>query len=171
MKKIVETKIKELEDYIGFLIERPETSIDSYEPVDDRFSYGLCQRFYGKKEELELAIKKTTELIVKLIKFKGGDVFFENKAVLFYSLLGDMYYIRSDFDKSINCFMKALSCNKKDITNWAGLIFSFRSYGEINLFEDIIFNFEKICRYWEKDSSKEMNKKKIFELVEKVKKA
>lgn len=163
MQKTIQLKIEELEDYIGFPITRKEISFESNGTHDETFSYGLCQRFYGKNKELQIAIKKTENILIGLIKFGYN----KKKIALFFSLLGDMYYIASDFNRSINCFMKALSYNKDDMTNWVGLMFSFRADGNIEIFEDIIFNFEDIYNSWKKDTSSEMNQEKIYNLIRK----
>jgi len=161
----IQTDIKKLEEYIGFPIKRKEIMFDLNEPHDEAFSYGLCQRFYGKENELNIAIKKTEKIIINITKQDE----LKNKISIFFSLLGDMYYLESDFARSINCFMKALNFNKEDITNWVGLMFSLRAYGEIDIFENLIFNFEDIYYTWKKDTGSEMNQEKIYELMRKIK--
>jgi tetratricopeptide (TPR) repeat protein len=165
----VEKNIMELENYIGFPIKRNETKLESNKPHDETFSYGLCQRFYNKDKELKIAIKNLTNIIIKLENQSKKNKNCKRETALLFSLLGDMYYLASDFSKSINCFMKALNFNKEDITNWVGLMFSLRAYGEIDIFENLIFNFEDIYYTWKKDTGSEMNQEKIYELMRKIK--
>ncbi len=161
----IQSDIKELEGYVGFPIKRREITFESNEPHDEIFSYGLCQEFYGRDEELKIAIKKVIEIIIKLTNQSNKNDSWKKEISLFFSLLGDMYYLSSDFTRSINCFMKSLSYNKTDITNWVGLMFSFRASGKIDIFEELIFNFEDIYSAWKKDTCGEMDQKKIYELT------
>jgi len=178
----IRAEIMDLENYLGFPIKRREITLKSKQPHDETFSYGLCQRFYGKEKELQRAIKITTGILVELVKqhdklTKQHAIRYDKsngsgkQIALFFSLLGDMHYIASDFTRSTNCFMKALSYNKTDITNWAGLMFSLRAIGEFEIFEDLIFNFEKVCRAWQKEkprknnSEDELDQQKISEIV------
>ena len=87
---------------------------------------------------------------------------------LFFSLLGDMYYLAADYTKSTNCYMKALSYSKTDITNWIGLMYSLRADGKIDIFEDLIFNFSKVGILWKKDNEIELNQDKLLELLKRV---
>ena len=100
----IQSDIKKLEDYLGFLVERREVTLEANEPHDEILSYGLCQRFYGKEEELRIAIEKTTVILMELKRCDNRNL--KKEISLFYSLLGDMYYLASDFTKSINCFQK-----------------------------------------------------------------
>lgn len=165
MIKNIQSDIKELEDYIGFPIKRKEITLESNESYDETLSYNLCQRFYGKDKELTVAIKKTEEILIEIIETNKKDNKQKKEIALFFSLLGDMYYLASDFNKSINCFMKALSYNKIDITNWVGLMFSLRANGNIKIFEESIFNFEYIYNAWRRDPSNKMDQEKIYELI------
>ena len=160
----IQSEIKELEDYIGFPVKRKEITFEAKESHDETLSYGLCQRFYGKDKELKIAIKKTENILINLIKFGYN----KKKIALFFSLLGDMYYIEGDFNRSINCFRKALSYNKVDITNWVGLIFSLRAIGEFKLFENGIFNFKELCTACKHNISDEFTKEEFTELLKKI---
>ena len=160
-------EIKELESYLGFPIKRVEITLESRNPHDETFSYGLCQRFYNKNDELKIAINKTTSILLSLVKLSNEK---NNKQIsTYFSLLGNMYYILGDFNKSIGCFMKALSYNKNDLTNWIELIFTLRVGGNFEVFEDLIFNLKKIYNAWKIDSEKRLNKEKVYELINKVK--
>ena len=65
--------------------------------------------------------------------------------------------------------MKALSYNKNDLTGWVEFIFALRANGNCEVFEDIIFNLEKIDNMWKQDSDKKLNKEKVYELIYKIK--
>jgi|TARA_Y100000310_G_C20531988_1_gene738944 tetratricopeptide (TPR) repeat protein len=161
-----QTDIEMLEKYLGFPIKKKEITLKSNEPYNEVLSYGLCQRFYNKDDELKLAIKKTTTILMKILNNKDTD---EKYISIFFSLLGNMYYVLGDYKQSIGCFMKSLSYNKNDTTDWIELIFALRAYGEFEIFEDIIFNFEKIYNEWKNNPSKELTKEKVYELINKIK--
>lgn len=163
MKNIYE-KIKELEEFLGFPLSRKGVRLEDNLPHDESVSYGLCQRLYGNPEDIKKAINRLTCIIIGLKKIKGNNNL-EEQIAFFFSVLGDLYYLEKDFDKAINCFMKALSYNREDITNWAGLIFSLRSHGEFKIFEEMIFRFEEIYIKWREDKSNEMDQKKLKELL------
>ena len=99
-------EIKDLESSTGFPVRRNILKPERKESYDESFSYGLCQRFYNKEEELDAAIKKTTSIILGLLNEKSPDF---RQTALFLSLLGNMYYLKGDFKKAIGCFMKSLS--------------------------------------------------------------
>jgi len=160
---LLQDEIKELESYLGFLIIRVELTPKSKTLWDEGFSYKLCQRFYNNKEELEIAIKKTTNILLNLPISKRDPKII----AVFYSLLGNMYYLLEDFNKSIGCFMKSLNYNKNDLSSWIELAFSLRSLEEFDLFEKIIFNLDNIFYSWKQDSSSKLTKEKILELVSK----
>ena len=153
-----------MENKIGFPLRRVEITDKTLKSYDETFSFKLCQKFYGKREELRPLTEKITSLLLKLIK--NGD----NKLIAYcFSLLGNMYYILGDFKKSIGCFLKSLSYNKNDLTNWIELIFALRAEGKFEIFEDIIFNLEKIYISWKNDLDSKLTKEKIYELINKVK--
>lgn len=153
--------VHELEKYLGFPITRVQINPDSKNPYDETISYGLCQRFYNKEDELQRAVIKTTNILMQLIN-KEND---KKLIALYFSLLGNMYYILGDFKKSIGCFLKTLSYNKEDMTGWIELMFAIRANGDFGVFEDIIFNLEKIYIKWCNDKSEVLTKEKIFEII------
>lgn len=154
--------INNLEEYICFPIRRDKTALDSGKPHDESFSYGLCQRFYEDKKGLDIAIKMNEKIIFVLLKEK---IHLNQSLSLLFSLLGDMYYLKGDFTRSMNCFMKALSYDKVEIANWVGLVFSLRSNGKIDLFEDIMFNFRPIYNLWENSASSVLDQEKLLDLI------
>jgi len=165
---LIQDEINEIEKFLGFPIKRSEITIESEEPHDEKFSYGLCQRFYRKEDELKIAIDKTTKILSNLIKSSNKE---KNEQIsIFFSLLGNMHYILNDFNRAAGCFMKSLSYNKNDLTSWVEFIFSLRSMGNFEVFEDMIFNLEKIHHTWEADPDSNLTKGKIYELIDKVKK-
>ncbi|MFW9873756.1 MAG: tetratricopeptide repeat protein [Candidatus Thorarchaeota archaeon] len=166
---IIRSEIKEFESYLGFPIEKKDILLESNEPHDETFSYTLCQRFYGKNDDLKKAIKIADRILKKLLweyKKDNSQVYLKDIET-FYSLIGNMYYLLGDFKYAIGYFMKSLSYNKNDISNWVGLLFSLRSLGDFKLFEEGIFNFEKLCLAWRNDPEKEMTQKKVVGLIKK----
>ncbi|MBI2134845.1 hypothetical protein HYU09_02565 [Candidatus Woesearchaeota archaeon] len=160
----IESQINELENYLGFSTNRLEINLES--KWNEIFSYDLLQRFYNKDDELKTAINKAINILTMLIKSNNGN----NKQISdHFSLLGNMYYIMGDFNKSIGCFMKSLSYNKNDLTGWVELMFSIRAYGDFRIFEDIIFNLEKAYRLWKNDTGHELTKEKMLSLIDRAK--
>lgn len=157
-------KIRKLEQYIGFPLEKKEITIESKESHDETFSYGLCQRFYGKEEELRKCIKLGNEILFNLLKNKKDAKQIET----LYSLMGNMYYLLSDFKFAAGYFMKCLSYNKNDISHWIGLLFCLRALGEFGLFEKGIFNFERLNLAWKNDKEKELGQEKVVEIIAKI---
>lgn len=163
----IKSEIKELESYLGFQIEKKDIFLESNEPNDETFSYGLCQRFYGKENELKKAINTADKILAQLLQKRGNPDYIK-QIEMFCSLIGNMHYLLGDFKYSAGYFMKSLSYNKNDISEWVGLLFSLRSIGEFELFEKAIFNFEKLCLLWKNDHDREMTQKKVVELIKKV---
>lgn len=162
----IASEINELENFLGFSTNRLEINLQSRWAQNEIFSYDLLQRFYSKDDELKTAIKKTTNVLTILVKSNNSN----NKQISnYFSLLGNMYYILGDFSKSIGCFIKSLSYNKNDLTNWVELMFSLRSNGNFKVFEDLMFNTGKIYLLWKNDPAKELTKEKVYELVNKAK--
>ena len=167
MEKEIISQIRELEEYIGFPIEKREVTLDSGHSHDETFSYNLCLRFYNKEEELKKAITLGNNIISNLLKKRHKKEYHKDIEML-YSLTGSMHYILGDFNYAAGYFMKCLSYNKKDISHWIDLLFSLRAMGEFDLFETGIFNFEKLVLTWKKDFEKEMNQKKVIEMLNKA---
>ena len=167
---IIIAEIRELESYLGFPIGKKDILLESNEPHDEAFSYNLCQRFYGKNDDLKKAIEIANKILKKLLQEykKDNSQVYLKDIERFYSLIGNMYYLLGDFKYAVGYFMKSLSYNKNDISNWVGLLFSLRSIGDFKLFEDGIFNFENLCRAWRDDPGKEMTQKKVIELIKKA---
>lgn len=162
----IASEINELENFLGFSTNRLEINLQSRWAQNEIFSYDLLQRFYNKDDELKMAIKKTTNVLAILIESNNSN----NKQISnYFSLLGNMYYILGDFNKSIGCFIKSLSYNKNDLTSWVELMFSLRSNGNFKVFEDLMFNIGKIYLLWKNDPAKELTKEKVYELIEKAK--
>ncbi len=160
MNQII-SEINELENYLGFSTNRLEITLDSKWAQNEIFSYDLLQRFYSKDDELKIAIKKTAKVLAMLIESNINNKQISNC----FSLLGNMHYILGDFNRSIGCFMKSLSYNKSDLTSWVELMFALRSNGNFTVFEDLIFNIEKIYFLWKNDPAKELTKEKVYELI------
>jgi len=154
-------KIRKLEQYIGFPLRKKDVTIESKEPHDETFSYGLCQRFYGKEDELKKSIKLGNEILFNLLKNKKD----AKQIEMLYSLIGNMYYLSGDFNYAAGYFMKCLSYNKEDISHWVGLLFCLRALGEFELFEKGMFNFEKLNLAWKNDKEKELGQEKVMEII------
>ena len=163
----IKSNIKELEDYIGFPINRKEITLESKEPHDETFSYGLCQRFYGKENELKRAISSANKILAQLLQ-KRNDPAYTKQIEMFYSLIGNMYYLSGDLKYAIGYFMKSLSYNKNDISDWIGLLFSLRGLGKFGLFEKGIFKFNELCTMWSTYSKRELTQEVVIELIERM---
>jgi tetratricopeptide (TPR) repeat protein len=156
----INNHIKKLEREIGFEIKRPIITLKNKQPHDETFSYNLAINFYEKEEHLKSVIIAANKILEQLLLDKE-DI---KKILLFYSLIGDMYYVLGKFKISAGYFMKTLSSNKEDLTSWIGLLFSLRALGKFELFERGIFDFDKIYYEWKNSSEKEMTQ----EYAEKV---
>ncbi|MBT3407261.1 hypothetical protein HN415_01115 [Candidatus Woesearchaeota archaeon] len=164
MEEIIELKINEFENYLGFSIKKQSIPLELNQPHDEHLFYNLSIKFYDKKDELNKTIKKTKEILNLLIKTK------QNKHIIetYYSLLGNLYYINAQFNNAAGCFMKCLTINKNDITSWIELLFTLRCMGKFKLFEKGIFNFEKIYKIWQNDSENTFNQKKFLEIIKQI---
>jgi len=155
------SKIKRLEDYVGFPLRKKDVTIESKESHDETFSYGLCQRFYGQENELKNAINQCNKILFNLLKDKKD----AKQIEMLYSLIGNMYYLSGDFNYAAGYFMKCLSYNKEDISHWVGLLFCLRALGEFELFEKGMFNFEKLNLAWKSDKENELSQEKVMEII------
>jgi len=158
-------KIRKLERYAGFPLRKKDVTIESKESHDETFSYGLCQRFYGKENELKKGIKMGNDILRELSKDKKNTKQIE----MLYSLVGNMYYLSGRFNYAAGYFMKCLSYNKEDISHWIGLLFCLRAMEEFELFEKGMFNFEKLNLAWKNDKEKELSQEKAVDLIRKAK--
>lgn len=154
------SNIKELQHQIGFYPSREIKTLEAGEPHDETFSYQLARDFYNNEKALEKPISLTKKIIYETQYKLDFD-----KLTIFYSLLGDMYYIYGDFSKSLGCYMNALSYNRKDLASWVGLMFSLRALGEFELFEKIIFNLEQVYNKWVEHKSVVMDKNILLQLL------
>lgn len=153
-----------LERYTGFPIKRVNVTLESRRPHDESFSYNLCQRFYGRDDELRIVIRKAKRILSTLLVIdKEGN--YKKLTGALFSLIGNMYYILGEFRASTGYFMKALSYGKNDITNWVEFMFSLRANGNIDVFEDLIFNLQGVYEAWRDDKETEMTQEKVYELI------
>jgi len=163
----IQNEINTIDKFLGFSTNKLEIDPNSKWNQNDLFSYGVCQRFYKKHDELKTAINITTKILLNLINLSDEK---HNKQLSdLFSLLGNMHYVAGDYEKSIGCFMKALSYNKNDLTSWIEFMFSLRSNGNFDIFEDLMFNIEEIYNAWKFDSESQLSKEKVYELINKVK--
>ncbi len=159
----IDTQLADLEEMFGFPIKRREITLESKEPYDENVTYSLCHRFYNEPSKLPVAIQKATMVLTNV-----KDSHDLNQKAILFCVLGDLYYLQGDFSKSLGCYMKALSNQKKDVTPWAGFLFSIRALGHFDLFEDIIFHFEEFYKAWEMDTSWDFSKEKIEEMRRRI---
>ena len=155
-------------DSLGFELRKRHTPFEAGQPHDETISMALCQRFYGKDEELKKATEEA-ERIFSLLLAEHMATKRENLLPyleLFSEVLGDMHYTAGEFKAAAECFMKTLSYNRRDITPWVELLFSLRCMGEFRLFERGIFNLEKLCRLWQNSKSSELNFDRLGVLIE-----
>lgn len=159
----MQQEVQELEADIGFPVRRERLSPAGRKPYDESFSYTLCQRFYGKEEELERAIRKTTTIIIHLLQEKEDT---GRRAALFFALLGNMYHLKGDFRRAAGCFMKALGHDREDMTFWIELMFSLRANGDVREFEAIIFNLENVYESWRREAEGELTRERLKGIIE-----
>ena len=160
---VLSEEIRELEAYIGFSVRRGILTLESKEPYDESFSYGLCQRFYNKDVELDVAIGRTTSILLRMVGKSGVDSI---QKARFFSLLGNMHYLKGDFRSAIGCFMKSLSFGKDDMTPWIELMFALRANGNFGEFEAIAFNLEGIHALWRSDPATNLTRENVLGLVD-----
>ncbi|HLD86954.1 MAG TPA: hypothetical protein VJB12_02730 [Candidatus Nanoarchaeia archaeon] len=160
---VLSEEIRELEAYIGFSVRRGILTLESKEPYDESFSYGLCQRFYNKDVELDVAIGRTTSILLRMVGESGVD---SVQKARFFSLLGNMHYLKGDFRSAIGCFMKSLSFGKDDMTPWIELMFALRANGNFGEFEAIAFNLEGIHALWRSDPATNLTRENVLGLVD-----
>lgn len=160
----IKSATEELERYIGFPIKRVNVTLESRGPHDELFSYNLCQRFYGRDNKLRVAIKRT-KLILSILLAMDKEGKYKSLTGAFFSLIGNMCYVLGEFRASTGYFMKALSYSKNDITNWVEFMFSLRANGNIDVFEDLIFNLQGVYEGWRDDKETEMTQEKVYELI------
>lgn len=163
-------QIRRLENLIGFPIRRKEVLLELNEPHDETFSYGLCQRFYGKDRELEKAISESNGLLMLMLREQKLDPSRADRKEIerLYALVGNMYYLLGDYRMSAGYFLKSLSYNKNDITPWIELLFSLRAIGEFELFEKGIFNLEKIYNSWKENPETELTQALFNKIIKNV---
>ena len=150
-------QLKKLEAHIGFAAKRKKIPMSAAHPHDETFSYGLCQRYYGKDEELAEAITLAKEAIRA-----------DQKSWQLYSLIGNLYYIKGDFAMAAGCFMKALSYCRDDITGWVELLFSLRAMGEFELFERGMFDLKRLYYKWQSKKEKELSQSLLIAMIDEI---
>ncbi|MBN2457564.1 hypothetical protein JXB31_00345 [Candidatus Woesearchaeota archaeon] len=177
---IFKDKWGKLERYLGFEIRTRRTAIDSDACHDESISYSLCQRFYGRKDELEKALayaNNMLDMIDGILEPEGLPEYARkdyenykstNTILLIYQLVGNMYYMQGDFQRSAEHIMRCLSYERNDIGLWVELLFSLRSAGEFVLFEDAMFNFRALVIQWQADPDKILTHQKVVELIDAV---
>ena len=182
----IQIEIKKLEEFIGFPIKKREVTLESGESHDETFSYSLCQRFYGKENELKNAINQGNKILSELLKCQKSKIsehaqeppviyerFLTNKRdakqiETFYSLIGNMHYLLGDFKFAAGYFMKCLSYNKNDVSHWVELLFCLRALEEFELFEKGMFNFERLNLAWKNDKEKNLTQEGVIDIIKKV---
>ena len=157
----IKNMVKEIEEFMGLTLEREEVEWESQKPHNELFSYHLCQRFWNRGNDLESAIKEAKRILG--IALKGSDRKLSGRL---FSLIGNMLYVKGDYKGSSGYFMKALEYNRLDITNWVEFMFSLRAMGEFGVFEDLMFNLEKVYNRWKNDDSETLNQRKVYELLD-----
>lgn len=155
-------KINALEELIGFYPDRVIIRVNSKKPHDETFSYKLAQKFYNNPEGLKRPIILTKQIIYDLQNSPKLNFY---SMTIFYSILGDMYYIYGDFNRSMACFMRALSYNREDLASWVGLMFSLRSLEDYDSFEKIMFNLQTVHDRWLQNDSAVLTKDILSEML------
>lgn len=161
----VDREIAELERGLGFPVRRVETTDETRRSHDETFSYDLCQRFLGKEEELERAMRRLTRILLALSEKTVPDEEERKRRGFCYSLLGNMHYMRREFLKSIGCFMKALDDNRRDMTGWIELMFAVRAHGDFETFERIIFNLDCVYETWRNSGEEALTRARIEGMI------
>jgi tetratricopeptide (TPR) repeat protein len=132
-----------IEKILGFKIKREENPVDNQKEKDDSISDSLGHLQPDKKK---------LDLVKRIILTELKE---DKKNELLWALIGHIYYLEKEFTKSINCFLKTISINSRNIDNWIDLGFSYRANGEFKKSDYIFWNYEKLA----KTSTKEQNKK------------
>lgn len=158
----IEKKIVMLEKYLGFELRREIITFGSNEPHNESFSYGLALKFYNENKALMKAIMMATE-IVKDLDGNDDEHLFRG---LMFCLLGDMYYLYGDFNRSLGCFIQSLKLSKNDYTTWVGFMFAIRATDNIELFEKMIFNLGRIYDAWNDGELKSLERNDIEDFLE-----
>lgn len=155
--------LERAEKIIGVPLRRTEITLESGEPYDEGASYALSQHFYGKEGELRDAIRDMTRFLAAFARQRQDS---QKDAAVLYSLLGNLHYIAGSFNESANCAMCAASLNRNDITYWVELAFSLRALGEFDVFEGILFNFERIVRLWQQSGEFHLTREALLGLID-----
>jgi tetratricopeptide (TPR) repeat protein len=155
-----------LEDLLGISISRVELVQDSEETHDEKFA-NLCHRFAGKEGDIEETITLATRILSRETK-AARPTLSKREISLLFSILGTLYYLQEHYEKSIGCFMKALSWYKEDMVPWIELMFAIRAHGEYGIFEDILFNIERMYAEWKRNSGKELTKQSLLGMIERI---
>ncbi len=150
---------EKLREVTGIDIHREPIALESGQAHDDTFSYCLCQRYYDNPVGLSEAINLGNQAIAWALRNKGP-----NLAKL-YEFVGDMLYLKGDCRMAAGYFMKALTYSRSDINPWINLLFSLRSIGEFDLFEEAVFNFDSVYRAWEVSREPEMTQEIVNHLI------
>jgi len=85
------------------------------------------------------------------------------KSEFTYSLAGYIHYFKEDFSKAERYFLKAITKNPQNLSNWFSLAFSLHHQGDKkhNLGKKILFNFDK-CSEFFKNKKVTLGEIKIF---------
>jgi len=146
-----------LEDFIGMKVERKRIPVSLREPHDESFPYAMCQKFYGKDEELSEAIEMGKQ---ELCGLQG-----KRMRANMYAMIGNLYYIKEDFGMAAGCFMKCLTIERDDITPWIELLFCLRALGEFEVFEEAMFKLEKIAESWALNPEPVLTQSKVLKII------
>jgi len=160
----IDIAIEDFEDNLGFNISKVETTLDSGKSPDEIFSLSLCQKFYGKDDELKKVIDEANRILKIMLK-ENKNGYYRKKIEYFYSLISNMYYLSKDFKNAAGYSMKSLSYNKNDISYWLEFLFSLRAMGEFEIFETAMFNFNKLCSSWNKSPERNLTQEKFMNMV------
>jgi hypothetical protein len=154
---------RQLEELIGFSLRRPAVRLEEGIPHDERYSYFLCQRFFGKDEELLRAITLALASLRQALKDRD-----RAGIVDFASLLCCMHYLRGDFPQSAGYATIALSYERQDLTIWVDLLFAVRGMGEFALFEQALFNLPTLYQLWKSDPETVFSQDKFVRMLDRI---
>jgi tetratricopeptide (TPR) repeat protein len=98
----------------------------------------LAEKVFDHPKLLDLLTKKIKEWL----RFDESE--------LTYCLAGYIYYLKEDFRKARDYFLKAIDKNPQNLDNWFDLAFSLYHLGkpEQELAKDIIFNFDLFTKFY-----------------------
>lgn len=132
-KNLLEIK-NEIEGILRFPLVRHTNSINNEDGKDDFILDSLSHSDLSIEE-----INRVKELILKALRINP-------RIELFWASLGYVYYMQSEFTKSIKCFFKTIEINPENVDNWIDLGFAYRAYGDFKTSDFLFLNHRDMIK-------------------------